>query len=467
MIADIISGDNFHEGLHRLPAMMITAGMQAAAAANMLRALMDASTAPRDKRWHDRYNEIDRDVQSAEDKYAVEEQPAPASIPYAPYDFPAEQTIARDEWLLGRHLLRGQVSGTAAMGGTGKSDLAIIEALAMTAGKQLLHDTVREVAPLRVVLINLEDDRNRMAKRIAAAIRYYKLTKEDIGDRLIVLAKGEIKIKVAGLSKRGKFARNEKTIQALTDLMTSTQSDVLSIDSFIRTHGVNENDNSAMQEVVECFEDIAGAAHCAVHLWHHSRKMGGEQATVEAARGAIAFIDACRSVRILETMARAEWEKLKQVVPGMKDAGYHFRGFNGKRNFAPPSDRSDWFVHESIILNNSDPDFFDDEGDNVGVVTPWFYPHVKMPAVSEADIAAALAKIKAGGPWRLDPRSRKEQWVGIPIAQVLCIDLLDPRLKAGVVKLVSDWPGAGRLTRVTRSDAHREPREYIEVAADK
>ena len=89
------------------------------------------------------------------------------------------------------------------MGGTGKSSLAIIEALAMASGKKLLHDQVPQ-KPLRVVLVNLEDKRNTMDKRIAAVMRHYGLTPADIGDRLFVFAKGEIKIKIAKLM-RGEF----------------------------------------------------------------------------------------------------------------------------------------------------------------------------------------------------------------------------------------------------------------------
>ena len=142
------------------------------------------------------------------------------------------------------------------MGGTGKSSLSIVEALAMTSGKALLGAAVPR--PLRVVLVNLEDSRNTMDKRIAAVMRFYGLTPADIGDRLIVKAKGEIKIKVAQLSRSGEVVRNRPIITALIKLMLDHhQADVLSIDSFVRTHEVNENDNSAMLEVVECFEEIA------------------------------------------------------------------------------------------------------------------------------------------------------------------------------------------------------------------
>ena len=74
---------------------------------------------------------------------------------------------------------------------------------------------------------------------------------------------------------------------------------MLSIDSFVRTHEVNESDNSAMLEVVECFEEVAAGGNCAVHLWHHTSKAtSGEQITVASARGAGAIADAFRWYRI-------------------------------------------------------------------------------------------------------------------------------------------------------------------------
>ena len=297
------------------------------------------------------------------------------SITAEPYQFCAEADITPWQWLYGRHLLRGEVSSSAAMGGTGKSTLSIIEALAMASGFALLGAEVP--TPLRVVLVNLEDTRNTMDKRIAAAMRYYGLTPADIGDRLILKAKGEIKIKVARQLRSGDVERNEATIRALVKLMVEQHADVLSIDSFIRTHQVNENDNSAMQAVVECFEDITTAAQCAVHLWHHTRKGGGERATIEAARGAIAFIDACRSVRILETMSEKEREQLLDIQPDLLPPGFYFRAFNGKRNFAPPADLSEWFKLASVVLQNND---------EVGVTTAWTYP-----AEATADITLEIA----------------------------------------------------------------------------
>jgi hypothetical protein len=84
----------------------------------------------------------------------VAKTPIEGRITATPHPFPAEETIERWNWLLGRHLLRGEVSATVATSGTGKSTLAITEALSMASGKQLLHDKMPE-RPLRIVLINL------------------------------------------------------------------------------------------------------------------------------------------------------------------------------------------------------------------------------------------------------------------------------------------------------------------------
>jgi RecA-family ATPase len=373
------------------------------------------------------------------------------------YEFPEESTIERYDWLYGRHLLRREVSGTAAKSGTGKSTQSIAEALAMTSGKQLLHDQVNR-RPLRVVLISLEDSRSTMDKRIAAAMRHYKLTKEDIGGRLIVIAKGELKIKIA-VQRKGSVVRNEKVIQSLIDLMLEHKADVLSIDSFRKTHGVQENDNVAIGEVIECYEDVADGANCGIHLWHHTRKTGGADASIEDARGAQAFIDSCRSVRILATMTKQEGLDLK-----IENYEFYFRSFNGKRNFAPPAEESYWYRLENIKLRNHTSDF-EDDGDNVGVVTRWIYPQVRMPKITDNEIRRAQDAIRAGGPWRASQLSEKEPWVGIPIAEALGVNLLDARVRRIVAKLVKDWLKAGVLKVVVKPDRHREPREYVEVAA--
>ena len=378
------------------------------------------------------------------------EIPADGVIAAKPYEFPAEADIAPWEWLYGQHLLRGEVAGTVATGGTGKSTSSIVEALAMTSGRALLGQTVS--TPRRVVLINLEDTHNSMEKRIAAAMRHYGLTPKDIGGRLIVMGKNDlnIKIKVARQLRSGDVERNELVIRALTQLVVDNHGDVLSLDSLVRTHRVNENDNSAMQEVVECYEDVAVGARCAVHLWHHTRKLGGERATVEAARGASAFIDACRSGRVFETMSEKEHKQLLDIAPDMLPPGYYFRSFNGKRSFAPPADRSDWFKIESMELAN---------GDNVGVVTPWVYP-ASMAAVPPDIAKKIIAEIGRGMPDKQrfsnhGAAAKRSAW---PIVQRYCPDKTKDQCRL----IVKGWIEKGLLYEDNYDDpTDRKPRKGL------
>jgi len=378
-------------------------------------------------------------------------KPEPFTITAAPYTFPPEASIPQHNWLLGRHLLRGEVSGSAAMGGTGKSSLSIVEALAIASGKHLTHDTVPS-EPLRVVLINLEDKPNIMDKRIAAVMRHHGLRKEDIGDRLIVIGKGDIKFKIAKQLRTGDVERNQEVINELTRLVTKHKADVISIDSFIRTHKVNENDNSAIEEVIECFEEIAVGGNCAVHLWHHTRKSGGQGASVESARGAQAFIDACRSVRILETMSVEEAKKLK-----IANRRVHFRAFNGKLNFAPGTDQSDWYAIANVRIDNGP--FHQNAfllGDDVGVVEIWQHPGNAEADLTDANIEA-IKQLVGGGEWREDVRAG--MWVGKAIAQVLN---LDPEDDAALVKkTIKRLIEMGALKREPGRDGRRKQVVFI------
>jgi AAA domain len=164
----------------------------------------------------------------------------------AAYDFPAESTLERRDFLYGHHLLRETVSLTAALGGTGKSSKAIVEALAMTTGQPLLG--IPPAGCLRVLLINLEDNRKEMDRRIRAVMKFFGLRKADVGDRLFVIAKGELRLQLA-LYRRGELTYG-RTAQ-LVAFLKANKIDVLSVDPLRKTHRVRENDNGDMGLLIE------------------------------------------------------------------------------------------------------------------------------------------------------------------------------------------------------------------------
>jgi hypothetical protein len=95
---NILAGRDLHASLRDLAAKLIKSGTGAGAAVNQLRALMDASQAPRDDRWKDRFADIPRLVETAEELLA--EKPAPTS-PTAAAPSSIEKTLAVfDRWLI-------------------------------------------------------------------------------------------------------------------------------------------------------------------------------------------------------------------------------------------------------------------------------------------------------------------------------------------------------------------------------
>jgi hypothetical protein len=70
----------------------------------------------------------------------------------------------------------------------------------------------------------------------------------------------------AAPGRPGVIEPNEAAIRNLIEFAREKKFDVVSIDPLRKTHRVPENDNGAMGEVIELYEEVASAANCAVHL---------------------------------------------------------------------------------------------------------------------------------------------------------------------------------------------------------
>jgi RecA-family ATPase len=80
--------------------------------------------------------------------------------------------------------------------------------------------------------------------------------------------------------------------------------DVLTIDPFVSSHEVSENDNRAIDAVVKAWGRLADECNCSINLVHHVRKGNGTEANADSARGAKALVDAARSVIVFNRMTR-------------------------------------------------------------------------------------------------------------------------------------------------------------------
>ncbi len=330
------------------------------------------------------------------------------------------------EWIYDRHYIRKFISSTVAPGGGGKSTLVLAEAVAMASGKSLLGRPVR--AKSKVWYWNGEDPLEEILRRVAAICKHHEVSIDDLRGQLFVSSGREqgSQIQIATDGVRGGWDLKAENVARIANLIAQTKVEVVIIDPFVRTHGVNENDNQKINAVVEQFAKLADAGNCAIELVHHvtKAKSGDNEYTVMDGRGASALHAAARSMRVLNPMI--EKEALEAgLLP--KQRRFYFRVDNGKSNMAPPPDHMAWYYLADVSLDNSvgddkKPDHWRPT-DHVGVVEKFVWPEdAKIPIQIVRDIQLALSS----GAYRYN--SQSDDWAGYIVADRMKIKLR-PRLR--------------------------------------
>lgn len=383
---------------------------------------------------------------------------AAAAFRLTPYRFPDPGAIPKREWLYGGHYIRDFVSTTVAPSGVGKSSLNIAEALAMASGKPLLG--VKPHGCFRVSIYNAEDPLEELERRVAACMMLHGLTAEDVGDRLLVNSGRDQPLVIAHETREGAVIRRP-LVGALVAEIERWKIDVMTFDPFVSSHAVSENDNGAIDMVTKEWSRVAGVTHSSIELVHHVRKLNGSEITVEDMRGAVALLATSRSARALAKMTKAE-----AVRAGLDEgAGRRlFRFADAKNNLALPGDvDGDWFELASIGLGNGAGEGLERvlSGDSVGAVRKWVAP--ERSASLASDERGEVLRLVREGEWRRDPRAG-DAWVGQAVAQALHLDLYDDGDKAKVKAMIAEWIKSGVLKEVTKPDAQRKKRAFVEVA---
>jgi hypothetical protein len=196
---------------------------------------------------------------------------------------------------------------------------------------------------------------------------------------------------------------------------------------------------------------IASQAGCAVILVHHARKTGGEAVTAESSRGASSLGDAARGGLALNTMTEGEADKFGI---DRQDRRRYFRADDAKPNRAPAGS-GQWFHMVSVHLDNGP-----NGGDSVGVATRWSPPD-PFDDVTIEHLRQVQRRI-AGGEWKESPQA--SDWAGVPVADVLGLDVSDKADKAKVASVLRTWTknGAFRVER-RRCPKKREDKNFLVV----
>ena len=294
---------------------------------------------------------------------AVSSTPPIEATPVGDFDFSALPTR---NWLYGRHLIRGFLSTTIAPGGVGKTQVCMADALAIASGRQLLHDQVFEQTP--AWHYNLEDPIDELKRRLAGLSLAFEVPLSEVEERLFLNSGRDRALIIAERQRDGTvLARPEA--DELAKAIEREGIGALSIDPFVRSHFVEENNNKEIDEVLKIFGQIANDTGCAIDLVHHVSKAGsGRSGDMDAARGASSMGGAVRSARTLTIMTDTEAEGFG-VEPDR--TRWYVRVDDAKSNMAPPADKTLWLERRSIDLGNLDED---GRTDWVGVLQTWKPP---------------------------------------------------------------------------------------------
>jgi hypothetical protein len=448
VINAILRGEKLHDNICILAAKYIASGMSEAAAINTLRALMELSAAPKDERWQQRFDEIPRAVQTAIDKYAPEEEepeeeepqtttspppgagaqtqsgpqpglgPQPGQQPGTPPPPPGTgpqpggpqpgtpppqpaaavsglgEWDAGDDvkpppprgWLLGNTFCRTFLSSLIGPGGAGKTALRYAQALSIATGRNLTGEHIFQRC--RVLIVSLEDDDKELRRRIRAVRLHYKIPLSEVKGWLFLAAPGAKAGKLMGI--KGSRAVPGKLGPNLEAVITTRKIDLVILDPFVKTHSIEENLNSAIDDVAQILTDLATKHDIAMDAPHHVRKGQMEPGDADAGRGASAYIDAARLVYTCLPMSE---DDARVFGISQEDRRDYIRVDSGKPNIARRNRNAKWFRLVSVTLDNQTGQY--PAGDEVQTVEPWSPPDM-WTGTTSLGLNAVLTDIDRG-----------------------------------------------------------------------
>jgi hypothetical protein len=343
-------------------------------------------------------------------------------------------TIPARPWVATGLALRGAVTLLTGPGAAAKTTITINWAVALALALRL--GRFRPVAAGRTLILNAEDDRDELRRRLAAACIAQNVSIAEAASAIVRVGPAL----AATLLEVHPDTGTLRTTTAWTELgrlIAEHRPDMVVLDPLVELHSAEENDNVRLRAVVARLRALAQLHNCAVVLVHHGRKgaVAGDQ---DGARGASSIASASR-LHITATPMTAE----EAETFGLPAA--HRRSFVrldvGKANAAPAWE-ADWVELRSIDLPN---------GDAVAAAVPWSPVKPAADTAALATAAAAIARGWGGEPCSESPNSAAYFGHALDaagIGRALHRDVL-AALKADGTVAVRAWrdPGARKTFR--------------------
>lgn len=353
--------------------------------------------------------------------------------------------IPRVEYVYNHFYAKGYTSVTAAPPKVGKSLLGLIEAVDIATGRGIL--TGHAQAPQRVYYYNAEDDLYTIQNRVGAILQHYGIDQSEIRGRLAL---------TSGVGDGGFYIIsgqdgeiNEAQFQAMEAKCQAHKIDCIILDP-LQDLSRSPETNEVMRLLGGRLRKMASRCQLAIGLIHHTRKMqAGVKASIDDMRGGSALRGTARFNRLLVPMSEDD-----AVKAGLNDHRSHFQVGDIEGNLAPPSsDYAKWYEKISVIAEN---------GESVGVITPWKWPDAFDGIGADAAIACRSAVMQA----KDRPRESEQAnaWAGHLFGPILGLDSRDKSGKAKLKSIIRTWMETGVLA-VESEYSTRDSREIKYIVA--
>jgi AAA domain len=280
-------------------------------------------------------------------------------------------------WLLGNAFCRNFMSSLLGDGGVGKTAVRYAQALSLASNRPLTGEHVFQRS--RVLIVSLEDNSTELRRRILAARKHHGIELADIKGWLFLSAPGRSAGKIMASDKKGNAVLG-KLAAHLEAVIVARKIDLVMLDPFVKSHSVEENHNSGIDEVCQVLTDLAAKYDIGVDAPHHTSKGVAEPGNASRGRGASAMADAGRLVYTLSIMSP---EDAKTFSIKEDERKYYVRVDSAKVNITKPGGVAKWFRLIGVKLGNATEIY--PNGDDIQTIEPW------KPPETWADIDTALA----------------------------------------------------------------------------
>jgi RecA-family ATPase len=206
-------------------------------------------------------------------------------------------------------LLYADVRTRIAAGGTGKTTLALFEAVTLALGRELWGR--KPEGAVRTFLVTREDARETLVARLGEIMAPMLLS----GDERSQVLRNVMVLDLSGESFRlsaiegDVVVPHKENMNRLLDVCREWKPDWIIFDPLV-SFGVGESRvNDAEQGMVEAFRVLRNGLDCCIEGIHHTGKANAREKKDDqyAGRGGSALSDGCRMVAVMNPMDPAEW----------------------------------------------------------------------------------------------------------------------------------------------------------------